>query len=54
MPGGAPSPIERFKARYPDRPVVLQLSGTDIYEYLKSDPGSDAALDGRWRIGWWR
>ena len=31
--------IERFKARYPGRPVVLQLSGTDIYEYLRSDPG---------------
>jgi putative glycosyltransferase (TIGR04348 family) len=31
--------IERFKARYPARPVVLQLSGTDIYEYLRSDPG---------------
>lgn len=30
--------IERFKARYPDRPVVLQLSGTDIYHYIKSDP----------------
>jgi putative glycosyltransferase (TIGR04348 family) len=27
-----------FKARYPKRPVVLQLSGTDIYEYLRSDP----------------
>ncbi len=30
--------IESFKARYPQRPVVLQLSGTDIYEYLKTDP----------------
>ena len=30
--------IGRFKARYPDRPVVLQLSGTDIYHYIKSDP----------------
>jgi putative glycosyltransferase (TIGR04348 family) len=32
--------IERFKARYPACPVVLQLSGTDIYEYLRSDPGA--------------
>ena len=32
------SAIADFKARYPDRPVVLQLSGTDIHEYLKSDP----------------
>lgn len=31
--------IEGFKARFPTRPVVLQLSGTDIYEYLDSDPG---------------
>ena len=31
--------IAGFKARYPARPVVLQLSGTDIYEYLRSDPG---------------
>ena len=30
--------IERFKTAYPDRPVVLQLSGTDIYGTLKSDP----------------
>lgn len=31
--------IVRFKARYPARPVVVQLSGTDLYEYLRSDPG---------------
>lgn len=31
--------IAAFKERYPDRPVVLQLSGTDIYGYLASDPG---------------
>ena len=31
--------IAAFKARYPERPVVLQLSGTDIYGYLASDPG---------------
>jgi putative glycosyltransferase (TIGR04348 family) len=30
--------IEHFKAQYPACPVVLQLSGTDIYEYLESDP----------------
>lgn len=30
--------IARFKAAFPDRPVVLQLSGTDIYEDLDSDP----------------
>ena len=30
--------VARFKARYPDRPLVLQLSGTDIYHYLAADP----------------
>lgn len=30
--------IEKFKAKFPERPVILQLSGTDIYHYLDSDP----------------
>jgi putative glycosyltransferase (TIGR04348 family) len=30
--------IARFKAKYPARPVVLQLSGTDIYHYITADP----------------
>jgi putative glycosyltransferase (TIGR04348 family) len=30
--------IERFKTTFPERPVILQLSGTDIYEYIDSDP----------------
>jgi putative glycosyltransferase (TIGR04348 family) len=30
--------IAAFKSRHPDRPVVLQLSGTDIYGYITSDP----------------
>jgi putative glycosyltransferase (TIGR04348 family) len=30
--------IARFKAKYPDRPLVLQLSGTDIYDYIERDP----------------
>ena len=30
--------IARFKARHPERPVILQLSGTDIYDYITSDP----------------
>jgi putative glycosyltransferase (TIGR04348 family) len=30
--------IARFKAVYPTRPVILQLSGTDIYESIESDP----------------
>jgi len=31
-------PIADFKRRYPERPLVLQLSGTDIYDFLSSDP----------------
>src|SRR5262249_25966161 len=31
--------IERFKADFPMRPVILQLSGTDIYHYIDTDPG---------------
>ncbi len=30
--------IERFKAQFPGRPVILQLSGTDIYQYIDTDP----------------
>jgi putative glycosyltransferase (TIGR04348 family) len=30
--------IARFKAQYPARPVILQLSGTDIYHYIDADP----------------
>lgn len=30
--------IADFKARYPGRPLILQLSGTDIYGSLASDP----------------
>jgi len=30
--------IRRFKTLYPERPVVLQLSGTDIYQYISEDP----------------
>lgn len=32
------SAVIAFKERYPQRPLVLQLSGTDIYGYLQSDP----------------
>ena len=30
--------LVRFKTLYPARPVILQLSGTDIYDYIDSDP----------------
>jgi putative glycosyltransferase (TIGR04348 family) len=30
--------IQQFKTLYPDRPVIVQLSGTDIYQYIAEDP----------------
>jgi putative glycosyltransferase (TIGR04348 family) len=30
--------VRQFKSRYPERPLVIQLSGTDIYEYINVDP----------------
>src|ERR1700746_3903811 len=30
--------IARFKLRHPERPLILQLSGTDIYQYISEDP----------------
>jgi putative glycosyltransferase (TIGR04348 family) len=30
--------IRRFHALYPDRPLIVALSGTDIYEYIARDP----------------
>jgi len=30
--------IRRFKIRHPARPLILQLSGTDIYHYIGAEP----------------
>jgi hypothetical protein len=30
--------VRRFKVRYPERPLILQLSGTDIYHYISAAP----------------
>lgn len=30
--------VRRFRALYPDRPLIVALSGTDIYEYIARDP----------------
>jgi putative glycosyltransferase (TIGR04348 family) len=30
--------VRRFKFRYPQRPLIIQLSGTDIYHYIGEDP----------------
>jgi Glycosyltransferase len=30
--------IERFHARFPERPLIVALGGTDIYRFIHSDP----------------
>ena len=30
--------VRRFRALYPDRPLLVALSGTDLYEYIDRDP----------------
>lgn len=30
--------IARFKAQFPDRPLIVALTGTDLYHYLATDP----------------
>src|SRR5487761_263016 len=30
--------VRRFRTRYPERPLIIQLSGTDIYHYIDEDP----------------
>src|SRR2546430_3068266 len=53
--------IRKFRELYPDRPLIVALSGTDVYDYINRDPrptlGSVAwgdrlvALQGRMRRG---
>lgn len=37
--------IDEFRARHPDRPIVVGLSGTDIYGDLPRDPVTSRSID---------
>lgn len=38
--------IERFAAERPGRPIVLALTGTDLYRDIRTDPAAQASLEG--------
>lgn len=40
----APS-IERFRTEHPDRPVILALTGTDLYRDIHVDPDAQTSLE---------
>src|SRR5262245_4977693 len=42
--------VERFQRAYPDRPVIVALTGTDLYEEIHTDPTAQRALDVAWRL----
>src|SRR5262249_140782 len=40
----APS-VERFRDEHPDRPVVLALTGTDLYDEIRTCPGARRSME---------
>ncbi len=42
--------IERFAAVHPNRPIVVALTGTDVYGDLHGDGGALPSLEAAWRI----
>jgi len=42
--------IRRFRAMWPDRPVIVTLTGTDLYGDLGSSVAVDRALHQAWRV----
>ena len=38
--------IAQFREQFPDRPLIVALTGTDIYRFQKKPPGRHAPLDG--------
>jgi putative glycosyltransferase (TIGR04348 family) len=39
------SAIEAFRRRQPENPIILALTGTDLYEAIKTDPSARRALE---------
>ncbi|MBI2314080.1 MAG: TIGR04348 family glycosyltransferase [Betaproteobacteria bacterium] len=37
--------IRRFSARYPDRPLILALTGTDLYRDIRTDAGARQSME---------
>jgi putative glycosyltransferase (TIGR04348 family) len=37
--------VARFRAAYPERPIIVTLTGTDLYDEIHRDPGAHQALD---------
>jgi putative glycosyltransferase (TIGR04348 family) len=37
--------VARFRARYPARPLVVVLTGTDLYRDIRTDPRAQASLE---------
>lgn len=37
--------IRRFREAYPERPLVLALTGTDLYRDIRSDPGAQWSME---------
>lgn len=42
--------IARFAAAHPDRPLVVALTGTDLYRDIREDTEARGALDLAWRL----
>jgi len=42
--------VERFRARWPDRPLVLTLTGTDLYGDIHRDPRAREVLEWATRL----
>jgi putative glycosyltransferase (TIGR04348 family) len=37
--------IERFRAEHPDRPIVLALTGTDLYDEIRTSPDARSSME---------